>query len=358
MDDGRSGAARELNVVMLIVCAASLLHSSMGFAIDNHAVQIPLINLLRDPSLYPGDPFARALVSYPSTLWPLVAELSRLVPLGPLLMTLLAGERLLTIYAARRLASAFAPRSKLAAIGAMVLFGFAIHPLLGEGTIVAGYFEQTGLATAFLLLAMASFYERRPIPWAIWTALAFNASNLYGIYAVTYFAWAFLADRAYLGYWRRWTGAIGLFLMVSSYAIVLGLRTVGHPVLDTSLWLAASHARSWWHLYPLEWAWRGYAEVGAFTLFLALVLAWGGPAFLRLRRHAMLWSVVAGSWVIFAFLAAYVITTPHLLLLQSARGTDLWVSFSAVAIVAITASKVERWHERALAAAPHVQEGS
>jgi len=149
----------QLRISMWALFIASLLVSGWYAVCDNHAVQIPLVNWLNDPALYPHDPFMAVLTRYPSLLWPAVAFAARVFPLEGMLIGLFFLERLFVLYAAGRLARAFAPRSGLAVVAAMALFAFAVDSVLGRGTIVESYFEQTGLSIALLLMAAAAFEE-------------------------------------------------------------------------------------------------------------------------------------------------------------------------------------------------------
>ena len=72
-----------------------------------------------------------------------------------------------------------------------------------------------------------------------------------------------------------------------------------------------------------------------------MLVRYGGAAWPRLRRHAIVWSAVAAAWLALAYVAAYLIVTPSILLAQPARATDLWVCFAAVAIAATGASRLE-----------------
>jgi hypothetical protein len=91
----------------------------------------------------------------------------------------------------------------------------------------------------------------------------------------------------------------------------------------------------------MTWPRAHFLEAGALFALLALWLALDGGVSRKLRRHALIWSGVAASWLALAFVTAYVVVSPSLLLTQPARATDLWICFAAVAIAAIGASKVE-----------------
>lgn len=337
--------SRELNLATWIIIVASICYTSMGFGLDNHAIELPLIKLLGNPSLYPGDPFAQALRLYPVPLWHLVAFMARVVPLKALLLGLFLCERVLLIFSIRRLARAIAPETVLGAIASMVVFVIGIRSLLGAGTIVEYYFEHSGLAIACLLFAMAAFLEHRPWAWSVWTALAFNATSLYGCFALSYFAAMAVTDRTYRAEWRRWIRPFAAFVALCIYGLVLSLRSLGTASVDKSQWLDASLIRSWWHAYPLEWERSLYLSAGAVLVMLAITLVVAGPRFQRFRRYGAVWSLVGAGWLLVAFVAAYVTKSPFMLRIQAARGTDLWICYATVTMVTMTGAMLEAHRE-------------
>ena len=271
----------------------------------------------------------------------MVARLSRLVPLEPLLLALFVIERTAVLAAAGALARTLAPSSWLAPIAAMALFGFAIDTLLGNGTIVDPYFEQTGVAMVFLLFAAAAFYARRAFLWGICLGLGFASNGLYGLFAASYFSAAIALDAEARRAWRRWAGGLVPFAATASWEAARGLGSIAPSAGDDALWLAAIRARCWQHLYPLSWRPIHFERFG---LLVAILLAVGLGARRRaprLFRAGLIWLAVALAWIAAAFLAAYVLRWPALLMLQPARATDLFVAFAATAIVALCASEIE-----------------
>jgi len=152
---------------LLVIWAASIALTglSIGAPGRNNELHFPLVQVLNDPALYPGDPFAATLAGYASMVWPLVAIPARWIELQWLLIPLAVLERLLVLWAGGRLARALAPGSDLAVIGAWILFAGAPRPLVGAGTIVTGEFEQTGVAVALFMLAAAALLEDQLERW-------------------------------------------------------------------------------------------------------------------------------------------------------------------------------------------------
>lgn len=329
-----------LHASALVMFGFSVLLTGYRVYFHNQSLQIPLVYLLNDPSLYPGDPFAATLPRYASMLWRAVAWAARAVPLEPLLLAGFLGERLLLVYSAGHLARTFAPGSQLAAVSAMAVFALAPRPLLGGGTLVMNYFEQTGLAIPFLLLALASFHRARPLLWAIVTGIVLNINSLYGAYALSYFGAALLADADYRREWRKWGAALALAVLLASPALLLSAPAMGDGAVDNGLWLAAARTRLPHHLCPSTWSQANFVSFGVLVL-LTLALA-GRPrgASPRLRRHALVWAGVGVGWVACAF-AADAGGWPAVMLLQPARATDIWCAFAAVAMVSMAAAWLE-----------------
>ena len=333
-------SAAPISVYALIMFLGSFAITGYRVFLEHHTFQIALVQLLKNPSLYPNDPYAVALSHYGSLLWPVVAWAAKLVPLEPLLFCLFFAERFFTLYGAGRLARAFAPNSILAPVAAMAAFAVGIKPLMGGGAIVPPYFEQTGFAIALVLLAAAAFYESRPILWAVCLAIGFNMQSMYGIFALTFFAAAFAIGKIQDRDWKKWAVAFILFLALASPAIISGLRVMGNGDGNDALWLTASHAKSIKHLYPEAWGAEPFVRSAIILGALIGLLCWRGTR--NLLKHAVVWSAIACAWLGYAFLAAYVFKSPPMLMFQPARATDLWLCFAVVAIISTLAITVER----------------
>lgn len=329
-----------VHLYTLLFFCLSLMITGYRVYLSNHALQLPLVDLLKNPNLYPNDPFAAALPYYASMLWRAVALGNRIIPLEPLLLTLFLIERYLVIYAAGHLARVFAPRSLLAIFGAMAFFSLAPQPIIGGGTIVTSYFEQTGLSIPFFLLAMSAFYRHQPIAWAVWLSVGFNLNSMYGTYALTYFGAAFVLDSTYWKAWKMWFLSIALFLVLASPVIVLTFMAYSRKAADSNLWIIASRVRLSEHLYPTAWStWRLAKFVTVTALFIVLIFHYKGKLE-KLFKHGIAWTGVSMVWVIYAFVAAYM-ESPSMLVMQPARGVDLWHCFAGIGAISILAVALE-----------------
>jgi hypothetical protein len=314
----------------------SFLINPLGAFCWNHSTQIPLVNWLNDGALYPHDPFVAVLARYPSMLWPLVAFLVRVFPLKGTLLVLFGLSRLFAIYAASRLARALAPGSGLAQVGAAALFAFPLESMVGYGMIVGVCLEQTSLAIPCFLLAAAAFHERRPVAWAVWLGVGFGLTSLYGTFALSYFGAVFLLDPEYGRDWKKWVRPLPLFLVLASYEIYMSVVAARSASWDDASWLVAARTRGWTHFYPLTWGWDSFAQFGAFIALFTILITLVRRDAPRVFRYGVVWSAVAGLWLLDAFVAAYVLESRPLMMMQPARATDLLLSFAGIAMVAVT----------------------
>lgn len=332
------GAARDgahLFMWAVVFAAISVLVTGYRVYFHNQALQIPLVRLLNDPSLYPRDPFAATLPYYASMLWRVVALFARAVPLEPLLLALFLVERVIVVYAAGNLALALAPRSRLSMFAAMAFLATDPVPILGGGTIMMPYFEQTSLAVGFLMMSIAAFYRKRPIPWAIWLAAGFSCNSMYGVYAITYLTAAVIViatGRKSCKVPIRWVAAGGLFVLLSMPTLLLSAAAYDNGTTSTALWLAACKARVPHHIFPSTWPWVKYARFATLMLTVGCGVS-VARGFESLKKHALAWSAVALAWAGVAVVAERA-GAPSLMILQPARATDLWYCFGPIALMA------------------------
>ena len=325
-----------------ILLASTLLITKIGAYCWNHAIQIPLVNWLNDRSLYPHDPYMEVLARYPFGLWRLVALLARIFPLEGTLRSLFVLERMFALYAAGRLAAALAPGRRLAVVAAVALFAFPLDSMMGHGTMVASSFEHTALALACFLMAAAAFEQQRRGAWAVWLGAGFELTPMYGVFALSYFGAVFVLEADYRSAWKRWLGPCALFLALSSYALYQGVAIARGPSSIDLRWFQSALARGSLHLFPLTWGLAPFARFGGFLAVFLAVIFLGRRETPRLFRQGIVWSVLAILWLVVAFAAAYVLRSPPLMMMQTARATDLLLCLAGVTMIAISAARLER----------------
>lgn len=321
----------------LIIFLSSVFITGYQVYSDNHAVQIPFVQWINDPSLFPNDPFVSTFVHYIGPVWQVVAIISNYIPLESLLLILFLVTRALILVAAARLAMTLYTGSRLAAVGAMAFFALSPSPLIGHGTLVINYFEHTSLSIAFLLLATAAFFSKRPYYWALWLAIGLNLNIMYGTYACVYFTAVFLLDTCYRSNWKDWVLPGILFVILASPTIVPTMSAFQIHAVNKELWLRVSEVRMPFHLYPLTWEHYRFYLFFAFTSCYAILLYLRKKEMNRLFKHGMVWLAVSICWLIYAFVAAYVVKSPAMLIMHPARGTDLFFAFAVIAMIAVLA---------------------
>ena len=333
---------QSLVLYSLFFCIASILITRYEVYSENQALQLPLVHWLNNPELYPNDPFAETLRYYASTLWYAVAFGIRFIPLEPLLFILFVLERLLLFYAVGTLAHRFVPKSQLAIAGAMTIFALGLAgPTLGGNQLIINYFEQTGLAIAFYLLAFAAFYSQKPLIAALWVGLGFNCNSMFGVYTLTYFGGVFLIDGNYRRQWKQWLIAFGGFLLIASPAIFLTLSAFSQQALDSQLWYITSRARFPHHLFPLTWNKIEYGKYFVLLFLIATYLHQNRKALPSLYRSCLIWGGVSFLWLIYAFVAAYLTQSPSMLVMHPGRGLTLWYGVASIALVSVAAMRLE-----------------
>jgi hypothetical protein len=335
----REPASRDIGYPLwlfgLLLLIASLFITGCRIYSTNHAIQIPLVHLINTPTLYAGDPFASTLPLYASMVWRIVAWFNRLIPIEPLLLGLLIIERVLVLFAAAYLGKAFSNGSRLCIVLSMAIFALAPSPILGGGTIVTDYFEQTGFAIPFLFLAMAAFHNHRFVPWAIMLALGFNWNSMYGAYALSYFGSVIVFDEQYRQDIKKWALAIFLFLVLASPNIILSAAAIGQGEHDTALWVQSCRLRFPRHFHPLTWDVDKFIEFGVLAVVGVAILHRYRQQFHTLYRHGLIWTGVSLGWLALAFVAGHLLSIPFLLVIHPARGTDLWNCYMLVALMTV-----------------------
>ncbi len=328
---------------LVFLCAISLLVTGHKPYQANQAVELPYVNVLRDPSLYPNDPMVATVRHHTTLFWKGVAAVSRVVPVSTLLLWIFIAERLLALYAIQRIARSLSPGFRLFHLGALLAVAFVPSPLVGNGTTLPDYAEHTGVTVAILLLAFAFLFERRYLAWAVVTGLSINLNALYVVYSLPYAAAVLLAMRRPR---RDWLFVIGMGPMVFSLGIpvlVAAFREPPQGHYDTSLWFDAMFARSAIHLRPGTWPRPDFAKFAGLvlaTLIASIVVARKKTAVASL---GFLTTFICIAWVGLAFVAGYGVRSRPLLQLQPIRGTDLWYFFAAIVLVFFIAKVLSRF---------------
>jgi hypothetical protein len=155
-----------MNIGLLVAAMAALVVHGYFFELgaENQPLQVPLIERLVDPTLYPGDPLVDTLDGNPSIFFPAAAMIRRRFALeGPFLALHLA-----TLAATAVAMGAIARRLGANRLGAfvavlMLLISPIIRPaMFSRDTMVASWVTPTTLSFPILLFALDLLLRGRP----------------------------------------------------------------------------------------------------------------------------------------------------------------------------------------------------
>jgi hypothetical protein len=176
-----------------------------SYGAGDHEFELPLINWLRDSSLYPQDPIRDAFARFPTVYWPAITYLSHGMSTQRVIFLFFLLTKLLFFTAVARIVEDRVKDSRLATC---VVFTVALSPFLndqtplGASTILHAVQTHATLAVALLLWVGCLLLEQRWIPATILGALAVYLDALYFVFMLFAFAALAIYD------WRRRRGEI------------------------------------------------------------------------------------------------------------------------------------------------------
>jgi hypothetical protein len=171
-----------------------------SYGAGDHEFELPLINWLRDSSLYPQDPIRDAFARFPTVYWPTIAYISHWMSTQRAIFLLFLLTKLLFFTAIARMVE---DRVKDSRLGTCVVFAVALSPFLndqtplGASTILHAVQTHATLAVALLLWVGCFLLEQQWIPATILGALAVYLDALYFVFMLFAFAALAMFD------WRR-----------------------------------------------------------------------------------------------------------------------------------------------------------
>ncbi len=173
MPEGRSSDAllsargHSLMIALLVtVVAASLNVLTFGFGYGgaNHSFELPLVNWLQRPWLYPHDLLRTMFARFPTAFWPVVADLGRWVGTYRALWVLFVLTKLIFFAG---IVGLLRKTVRSALLAGMIAIGVALSPFLngytpfGASDILNKTETQTSLAVALLVCALWFLVEKR-----------------------------------------------------------------------------------------------------------------------------------------------------------------------------------------------------
>lgn len=239
----------------------------------NQQFELPLVNWLRDRSLYPNDPITGGFARFHTLFWPAVARASGWLPTEKVLLLFFALTKILFFLALARLVF---PRVKNNFLAPCIVFSAALSPFLngltpfGASNMLDSVQTHTSLAIALLLWAGCFLLEGRWIPAALVCALTICVNALFCIYML--FAFAIFA---FLDWPRRRTTIIVAGLLGAVISLPWALKSPGvitpyTPAGYVEAFLAYYPFHFWLHIHDPYELIRGAGLVVAAALMIGI----------------------------------------------------------------------------------------
>ena len=185
--------ARTHHGVLLSTVAAYANIVAWGFAYGtyNHEFELPLVNWLHDPSLYPNDPITEAFARFPTIFWPVVTYLSHWMSTERVIFLFFLLTKLLFFTAVVRLVES---RVRDEALAACIVLAVALSPFLndltplGASNILEATQTHTSLTVALLVWVGCFLLEGRWIPAALLCGFTIYLDALFYVFILFAFA--------------------------------------------------------------------------------------------------------------------------------------------------------------------------
>jgi hypothetical protein len=310
----------------------SLVVLGVSLRVTNNELQLPIVQHALDPRLFPGDPFVSTLPNYISVLWQVLWIPFRVLPETPLLLALTLIQRVFWLYAAGRLARAITEGSQIAELVTWCFCSFGMTPFVGWGTGLPDYFEQTSLAIACFMLALALVIEKRPTSAGWWLGLMGLCNVMHAAFGVVLLL-AGLAVAPNLRSDRRGLArGAGLALLLMSPALGMAVVTASGPRIGSAPFLQLMWFYCPAHFFPSSWSGREWITLGLALVSVVFLCVVG-----QVRRsvRAMMLGLSAGTLVCLGVAAiAEIVRSASLVNPHPARACDVWTCVMAVFVAA------------------------
>jgi len=333
---------RPLQVLLLGLAGAYANVVAYGFNYGggNHQFELPLLNWLRNPRLYPHDPVREAFARFPTIFWPAVAHLSHWMSAEKVLFLFFLITKVLFFVA---LALLLRPRVQDIWLTAFVILAIALSPTLNDSTPLGGSDvldstqTHTSLAIALLLWVAWLLLEQRWVAAAVLCGITVYISAPFSAFMLFAFAVFAVID------WRRCKKSI-------MAAGVLG-AAISAPWLALSRGVGYSHypnayVEALTAFYPFHFTLRGpeaFEVLTAAALVIAaalmiLVARASGP------RRDLRFEILAFSSllpVVLGVLLSVVHLTPGIARLQLLRADSFLILYSILLVQMYGANLLE-----------------
>lgn len=329
-------------IILLGLAGAYLNVVAFGFEYGgaNHEFELPLVNWLRDSSLYPNDPIREAFIRFPTMFWPVVARLSDWMSTEKVLFMFFAVTKILFFLA---LAVLLKSRVRDLWLSACIIFSVALSPPLNDQTplgasdILNAIQTHSSLSIALLLWAAICLLEERWIAAALICALNMHLSAPFSVYMLFAFVVFAVMD------WHRnrknilAAGLIGVVISAPWLLFGSGVSYHKYP---------KGYVEALTAFYPFHFTLRGH-EASEFLIMAGLVataalMIWVVRASGQRREFRL--EILTFSFllpILLGMLLSVTYLTPTIARLQLFRADSFLVLFSVLLVQIYGAKQIE-----------------
>jgi hypothetical protein len=178
---------RNLLVIALLGAYVNAVGFGFAFGVGNHAIQLPHVNWLKDPSLYPGDSVTGYFLRYPSFFWHAIAFGAKWADVQTLLFLTFTLTKVIFFLALVHLVSIFISDLRIIAT---ICITVALSPVLnsltpfGYSDLLEALSTHSSLAVALLFWLAPCLIERRWLAVGVLLGVTAHINAMFVLYAL------------------------------------------------------------------------------------------------------------------------------------------------------------------------------
>lgn len=243
-------ALRQNWLILAVLVLASLLFKGIEIGTHTHWVQIPLINHIIDPSLYPDDLFVSTLSRYYSVYYKLVAVAAQKFEIADCLVFAHLLSRIILFAGIFSLAYSLFRKTNIALIS-VLLTVFGLKAILANEEVMAYVPTHTQFAQALMPWTVMFLWQRKTLLCAVLLGLICHINLMTGLQVVMVAAITVLVNWRRFGL-RRIVTAAGLWTIITAPALLWALKTP-QPDVTMHEYIQVLKTLFWYHMFPLTW---------------------------------------------------------------------------------------------------------
>jgi len=317
---------------VLLGCAINILAYGFQYGRDNHFFELAMVNWLRDPGLYPGDPIREGFARFPTIFWKIVASVPQRIDIEWTLAFFFLLTKILFFAGVVRIVRWSTSDMRFARI---VVVLFALSPALNARAPFGGAYvldptqTHTPLAIALLVCAGAALLEGRWVAASAIGAVALYFSAPYAIYMLFAFAALAVLD---------WSAKKANIIAAGFVGVVLSVPFVVINHAHVTGKFPADYIQALLFFYPAHLTLGGHRLIPVLAGLAFLAATMGAVVWMHLRgascdRHLEVMTVSFVIPVLVGALAGQFFLTPQIANFQLMRADAFLLLYSALLLL-------------------------